>query len=117
MNVQEQSVCLSRTMISSRNHEGLFPELSCPNLTPSIEPSGFSTLRTKTSVFPLEKSVPVGASSVLLSETFPVLSSEPYISIATLAVVPEFLQTPVIIVISYSCRLFDPVGSSTGEPF
>ena len=45
------------------------------------------------------------------------LSSEPYISIATLAVVPEFLQTPVIIVISYSCELFDPVGSSTGEPF
>ena len=45
------------------------------------------------------------------------LSLEPYISIATFAVVPEFLQTPVIIVISYSCKLFDPVGRSIGEPF
>ena len=117
VNIQEWFVCLSKMTISSRSQDGLLPELSCPMRTLWISPSRLLTLRTKISVFPRAKIVFSGSCPAPPSWIIPVLSSAPYISIATLAFVPDPPQTPVVMNISYAYKLFEPDGSSTGGQF
>lgn len=98
LKTHSSSVCLSLIIIVSTNHDGLSPSLSCSKVRFFRVPNDSLVARTNPLTLPRANSShdsPLIRRGILLCS-----HNVPFILRVTLAVVPEFLQIPVLMIMS-----------------